>query len=209
MVQRWGGGIHMHRERVGEERGSKETDRCPLTAAMSSWAHFCVLFSVAVSTVDCVCCGCSVFVLLGTVHTSSSSRLLGFLVLAFGTSGIQGGGAGGEGLGGMHHGRHKLQRQRGLNVSGTAWVTVCWWWCRFRLARLCPLCKYRGRLALAVVVHGILIFHLCKCHSIPSAMRSMNSLTDFKVERGCWGFQCQAWLSRWVLTVVVVELTWG
>jgi hypothetical protein len=31
MVQRCGGGIHINRGRVGEERGSKETDRCPLT----------------------------------------------------------------------------------------------------------------------------------------------------------------------------------
>jgi hypothetical protein len=31
LVQRWGGGIHMNRWRVGEDRGSKETDGCPLT----------------------------------------------------------------------------------------------------------------------------------------------------------------------------------
>jgi hypothetical protein len=31
LVQRWGGGIHMNKGRVGEDRGSKETDRCPLT----------------------------------------------------------------------------------------------------------------------------------------------------------------------------------
>jgi hypothetical protein len=27
-----------------------------------------------------------------------------------------------------------------------------------------PWCKYQGRLASAVVVHGVLVFHLCKCH---------------------------------------------
>jgi hypothetical protein len=32
LVQRWGGGIHMNKGRVGEDRGSKEMDRCPLTA---------------------------------------------------------------------------------------------------------------------------------------------------------------------------------
>jgi hypothetical protein len=32
LVQRWGGGIHMNKGRVGEDRGSKETDGCPLTA---------------------------------------------------------------------------------------------------------------------------------------------------------------------------------
>jgi hypothetical protein len=31
IVQRWGGGIHMNKGRVGEDRGSKEMDRCPLT----------------------------------------------------------------------------------------------------------------------------------------------------------------------------------
>jgi hypothetical protein len=31
IVQRWGGGIHMNKGRVQEDRGSKETDRCPLT----------------------------------------------------------------------------------------------------------------------------------------------------------------------------------
>jgi hypothetical protein len=31
LVQRWGGGVHMNRGRVGENRGSKETDGCPLT----------------------------------------------------------------------------------------------------------------------------------------------------------------------------------
>jgi hypothetical protein len=31
MVQRRGEGIHMNRGRVGEEKGGKETDRCPLT----------------------------------------------------------------------------------------------------------------------------------------------------------------------------------
>jgi hypothetical protein len=31
LVQRWGGGIHMNKGRVGEDRGSKETDGCPLT----------------------------------------------------------------------------------------------------------------------------------------------------------------------------------
>jgi hypothetical protein len=30
MVQRWGR-IHMNRGRVGEERGGKDMDRCPLT----------------------------------------------------------------------------------------------------------------------------------------------------------------------------------
>jgi hypothetical protein len=33
LVQRWGGGIHMNKGRVGEDRGSKETDGCPLTLA--------------------------------------------------------------------------------------------------------------------------------------------------------------------------------
>jgi hypothetical protein len=33
IVQRWGRGIHMNRWRVGEDRGSKETDGCPLTLA--------------------------------------------------------------------------------------------------------------------------------------------------------------------------------
>jgi hypothetical protein len=33
IVQRWGGGIHMNQGRVGEDRGSEETDRCPLTEA--------------------------------------------------------------------------------------------------------------------------------------------------------------------------------
>jgi hypothetical protein len=28
-----GGGIHMNRWRVGEDRGSKETDGCPLTSS--------------------------------------------------------------------------------------------------------------------------------------------------------------------------------
>jgi hypothetical protein len=31
MVQRWGEGVHMNRGRVGEERGGKEMDGCPLT----------------------------------------------------------------------------------------------------------------------------------------------------------------------------------
>jgi hypothetical protein len=31
IVQRWWGGVHMNRWRVGEDRGSKEKDRCPLT----------------------------------------------------------------------------------------------------------------------------------------------------------------------------------
>jgi hypothetical protein len=31
IVQRWGRGIHMNRWRVGEDRGSKEMDGCPLT----------------------------------------------------------------------------------------------------------------------------------------------------------------------------------
>jgi hypothetical protein len=31
MVQRWGEGVHMNRGRVGEERGGKEADGCPLT----------------------------------------------------------------------------------------------------------------------------------------------------------------------------------
>jgi hypothetical protein len=31
LVQRWGGGIHMNKGRVGEDRGSKEIDGCPLT----------------------------------------------------------------------------------------------------------------------------------------------------------------------------------
>jgi hypothetical protein len=30
LVQRKGGGIHMNKGRVGEDRGSKETDGCPL-----------------------------------------------------------------------------------------------------------------------------------------------------------------------------------
>jgi hypothetical protein len=33
LVQRWGVGIHMNKGRVGEDRGSKETDGCPLTLA--------------------------------------------------------------------------------------------------------------------------------------------------------------------------------
>jgi hypothetical protein len=36
LVQRWGGGVHMNKGRVGEDRGSKETDGCPLTAS-----HYC------------------------------------------------------------------------------------------------------------------------------------------------------------------------
>jgi hypothetical protein len=31
LVQRWEGGIHINKGRVGEDRGSKETDGCPLT----------------------------------------------------------------------------------------------------------------------------------------------------------------------------------
>jgi hypothetical protein len=31
LVQRWEGGIHMNRGGVGEDRGSKEMDGCPLT----------------------------------------------------------------------------------------------------------------------------------------------------------------------------------
>jgi hypothetical protein len=47
-------------------------------------------------------------------------------------------------------------------------------------------CKYWGRLALAVVVHGVLIFCLCKfASSISSAMCSANSLTNSKLEQGC------------------------
>jgi hypothetical protein len=34
----------MNRERVGEERGSKEMDRCPLTAMGESISHFCIGF---------------------------------------------------------------------------------------------------------------------------------------------------------------------
>jgi hypothetical protein len=33
LVQRWEGGIHMNRGRVGEERGGKEMDGCPLTVS--------------------------------------------------------------------------------------------------------------------------------------------------------------------------------
>jgi hypothetical protein len=33
LVQRWEGGIHINKSRVGEDRGSKETDGCPLTRA--------------------------------------------------------------------------------------------------------------------------------------------------------------------------------
>jgi hypothetical protein len=33
LVQRWEGGIHINKGRVGEDRGSKETDGCPLTVA--------------------------------------------------------------------------------------------------------------------------------------------------------------------------------
>jgi hypothetical protein len=41
LVQRWGGGVHMNRGRVGEDRGSKETDGYPLTttAALIQGAH--------------------------------------------------------------------------------------------------------------------------------------------------------------------------
>jgi hypothetical protein len=39
MVQRWGGGIHMNRGRVGEERRGKETDGCPLTLPTKSGAQ--------------------------------------------------------------------------------------------------------------------------------------------------------------------------
>jgi hypothetical protein len=38
LVQRWGGGIHMNKGRVGEDRGSKETDGCPLTGAYTMQA---------------------------------------------------------------------------------------------------------------------------------------------------------------------------
>jgi hypothetical protein len=37
LVQRWGGGIHMNKGRVGEDRGSKETDGCPLTETQTHW----------------------------------------------------------------------------------------------------------------------------------------------------------------------------
>jgi hypothetical protein len=43
IVQRWGGGIHMNRWRVGENRGSKEMDGCPLTVeikAKQGWYPF-------------------------------------------------------------------------------------------------------------------------------------------------------------------------
>jgi hypothetical protein len=36
LVQRGGEGIHMNRWRVGEDRGGKETDRCPLTVWASA-----------------------------------------------------------------------------------------------------------------------------------------------------------------------------
>jgi hypothetical protein len=36
LVQRWGGGIHMNKGRVGEDRGSKETDGYPLTSPVRS-----------------------------------------------------------------------------------------------------------------------------------------------------------------------------
>jgi hypothetical protein len=35
LVQRWGGGIHMNKGRVGEDRGNKKTDGCPLTLTFS------------------------------------------------------------------------------------------------------------------------------------------------------------------------------
>jgi hypothetical protein len=31
LVQRWEGGIHINKGRVGKDRGSKEMDGCPLT----------------------------------------------------------------------------------------------------------------------------------------------------------------------------------
>jgi hypothetical protein len=43
IVQRWGGGIHMNRWRVGEDRGSKETDGCPLTI-FAPLLHSCITY---------------------------------------------------------------------------------------------------------------------------------------------------------------------
>jgi hypothetical protein len=39
LVQRWEGGIHINKGRVGKDRGSKETDGCPLTLSIASH-HF-------------------------------------------------------------------------------------------------------------------------------------------------------------------------
>jgi hypothetical protein len=36
LVQRWRGGIHMNKGRVGEDRGNKETDGCPLTGVVGA-----------------------------------------------------------------------------------------------------------------------------------------------------------------------------
>jgi hypothetical protein len=48
LVQRWGGGIHINKGRVGEDRGSKETDRCPLT--VSSHRHSAYLSNICRNT---------------------------------------------------------------------------------------------------------------------------------------------------------------
>jgi hypothetical protein len=39
MIQRWVEGVHMDRGRVGEDRGSKETDGCPLTVFKNPEHH--------------------------------------------------------------------------------------------------------------------------------------------------------------------------
>jgi hypothetical protein len=51
IVQRWGGGIHMNKGRVGEDRGSKETDRCPLTIIIA----FCRMVDVTLAKVESDC----------------------------------------------------------------------------------------------------------------------------------------------------------